>query len=728
MGAFDDLVPRRSSGAFDDLIPQTPQAAAAAEGRSLPTPRASSSPTAPIKAPTSSPIGDVALSGASGIGRGLVETIMLPVTAKRLAEDGMDWVVGKGDDLVRHVFGLGSASAETKALQERARTENAAAPLRNVVNSAQDAVRGGMGAVLHKPETVAGEYARTVGEFAPSLLVGGPARAGSRFVGDVLIPAIFSETAGQATKGTAAEPYARLAGGVAGNVATATVRARASAPERVVASALDNVSPAQLDDAAALQARAAAAGVPLSGPEAVQAATNGATKLGDVQRVVEGSTAGGARTAPFYADRPQQVQDAVGRTLDTIAPASPNPSTLGPRASEAATDIIRGVERQRTATVDPIYTRANADTVPAEAMNAIIAQIDDVVRSDRTGVLSGPLAELRNRIIATPAQPGSPAVRQPVYGPERQVVRYEMTPAVDPTPAVPIADVENLDRARKFFRDRMDLPQIGADAITKEQNAAVSTVLRQIDELMEQHSPNFVAGKQAYADLSRDVVQPVAAGPLGQVAAAGDTAAASRAVLPPRPLAGGDGELVDTIMRISSRDPELSSGLVRQRLADQFDQSAGRLVGGENQYGGARFAKDIAGTPQQEANLRGVVGALPNGAIAGPAVDDIVDILRATGMRKPQGSATEFNRQIADDLGAVPVALGGVSTVGAALPRIAGDAVRRAWYGRGASRLADLFLAPDSVNQMRAVAARGGETPFVDALLRQFVQAPNVQP
>lgn len=100
---------------------------------------------------------------------------------------------------------------------------------------------------------------------------------------------------------------------------------------------------------------------------------------------------------------------------------------------------------------------------------------------------------------------------------------------------------------------------------------------------------------------------------------------------------------------------------------------------------------------------------------------------KATGMRKPQGSATEFNRQIADDLGAVPVAIGGATTAGTALPRIAGDAVRRAWYGRGASRLADLFLAPDSVDQMRAIAARGGDTPFIDALRRQLVQAPNVQ-
>ena len=105
------------------------------------------------------------------------------------------------------------------------------------------------------------------------------------------------------------------------------------------------------------------------------------------------------------------MHEAVGRTLDTIAPANPNPSTLGPRASDAATDIIRGVERQRTAAVDPVYARANADTVPADAVNATIAQIDNISRGDRTGILSG-----RSPSCATVSSrhPRSPVV--PPYG------------------------------------------------------------------------------------------------------------------------------------------------------------------------------------------------------------------------------------------------------------------------------------------------------------------------
>jgi hypothetical protein len=67
---------------------------------------------------------------------------------------------------------------------------------------------------LHEPQTTAGEYGQTFGEFLPSA-IGGPStmlRAG-------LIPALSSETAGQFTKGTPYETAARIAGGLAGPMA-----------------------------------------------------------------------------------------------------------------------------------------------------------------------------------------------------------------------------------------------------------------------------------------------------------------------------------------------------------------------------------------------------------------------------------------------------------------------------------------------------------------------------
>jgi hypothetical protein len=97
-------------------------------------------------------------------------------------------------------------------------------------------------------------------------------------------------------------------------------------------------------------------------------------------------------------------------------------------------------------------------------------------------------------------------------------------------------------------------------------------------------------------------------------------------------------------------------------------------------------------------------------------------------MRKPQGSATEFNRQLNHELQFPPISAevaaaakaGGISGLAAIR-----DRAQRAWLGRGTSELSDLFLAPDSVDQIRAIAARAAETPGGDAMLRQTLQAPS---
>src|ERR1700754_3967225 len=49
----------------------------------------------------------------------------------------------------------------------------------------------------------------------------------------------------------------------------------------------------------------------------------------------------------------------------------------------------------------------------------------------------------------------------------------------------------------------------------------------------------------------------------------------------------------------------------------------------------------LADTPQAETNLNAVVGAVPNSAGAQSSMQDLVEVLHATGMRKPRGSAAE---------------------------------------------------------------------------------------
>lgn len=69
---------------------------------------------------------------------------------------------------------------------------------------------------FYEPQTTLGEYARTAGEFAPAAFGGGGLVATAA---RVAVPAIASETAGQITKGTSLEPWARAIGGLGGGPA-----------------------------------------------------------------------------------------------------------------------------------------------------------------------------------------------------------------------------------------------------------------------------------------------------------------------------------------------------------------------------------------------------------------------------------------------------------------------------------------------------------------------------
>ena len=68
---------------------------------------------------------------------------------------------------------------------------------------------------FYEPQTTAGKYAETAGEFVPGALLapGGMARNAIQYG---VIPGLTSEAAGQITKGTANEPIARAIGGIAG--------------------------------------------------------------------------------------------------------------------------------------------------------------------------------------------------------------------------------------------------------------------------------------------------------------------------------------------------------------------------------------------------------------------------------------------------------------------------------------------------------------------------------
>lgn len=153
---------------------------------------------------------DMAKSAGVGLGQGVLGLGTLPGNVEQLARMGID----KGAQM------LGYENPQTQKSGQWF-------PHYGDAKGAFEQVLTGK---FYEPQTVPGEYARTVGEFAPMVMTG-PGGAASK-VASTLGGGIASETAGQMTKGTAWEPWARMAGGMAGTALPAAA-ARIVSPNPV---------------------------------------------------------------------------------------------------------------------------------------------------------------------------------------------------------------------------------------------------------------------------------------------------------------------------------------------------------------------------------------------------------------------------------------------------------------------------------------------------------------
>ncbi|AZO45880.1 hypothetical protein EJ076_34755 [Mesorhizobium sp. M7D.F.Ca.US.005.01.1.1] len=148
---------------------------------------------------------DAAKSGVSGLRQGVEGIGGMMGDASQMSNDAAQWAA-------QH---LGASPETAQTIGDLTGKLNPWAgmmPTTSDVRSLTDAVVG----PAYQPKTTPGEYVRTIGQFAPNALMG-PAGFLERTASTV-IPAVASETAGQLTKGTPFEPYARAGAAIAGGL------------------------------------------------------------------------------------------------------------------------------------------------------------------------------------------------------------------------------------------------------------------------------------------------------------------------------------------------------------------------------------------------------------------------------------------------------------------------------------------------------------------------------
>lgn len=267
---------------------------------------------------------DMLKSGASGVARGAADLAGLPGTLADVFNSGVSWLTGLPDLPANPMSG-------------------------QVVRGGLAAATGG--ASEYEPQTTAGKYTATVGEFLPGAAAFGglsPSNLG-RFG---VLPGLTSEGAGQLTQGSAAEPYARIAGALIGpalpSLAKRMVTPMPIPPERQ----------AMVD---ALKGE----GVPM---------TAGQTTGSNMLRYAE-SELGGGKYAQMMDDQATAFTDAAMRKAGGTGRATPdNMTAIRDRLSQGFDDIAA-------------RNAVKADPPLVSDMNKVVAEYGRVLPTEQRQIV-----------------------------------------------------------------------------------------------------------------------------------------------------------------------------------------------------------------------------------------------------------------------------------------------------------------------------------------------------
>lgn len=546
---------------------------------------------------------DVARSAGTGLAEGAIGLVGLPGTVR----EGVNWAVEQG---MRRAFGVEPAPPE-EVRRNNGMLDALMVPPPSARQITQ-AVQGVTGE-FYRPQTTAGEYARTVAEFVPGAAafgVPGLARLGATNLAvNAVAPGVASEAAGQLTRGTSFEPAARIAAGFAGGVgANMLPGVRPNYATQLAGQAAREVTPQEWAAARQLLDDASARGVQLTLDEAIQTVTGGATRMNDVRRVLDQTAGGGEIMRRAMADRNPALERVAREGVDQIAPPAVTPSAIGPQAQRAAETAIDRMRQAGNQIAEPFYDALRGQTMPA-AEYARISQnpsYQEALRQFRSNrELSAPYAGLGDDNLAV----------------VNQVVQQLDTLVQAARPG--IGNQQNANRTLEGLRQ-------GARSEADQAGIAASREWEQAREIVR--------------DWRRRYVDPLQAGPLGGIAATDDVTAQTARLT--REIPNAEGEITQAIGLLrgtGQQGEEAARGLARLRIEQDINNRFGATNRGQvDDFAGARFAGDIRGDVQRGRNVDAMVRATAGQSI-GDEFQRRIDILAATGARPQPGSATTFN-------------------------------------------------------------------------------------
>jgi hypothetical protein len=612
--------------------------------------------------------GKVATSSKTGVIEDVVKSI--PGAIPRAASA----LVG----LPQTIMELGMKGARKVGEMAGADTSYAYPSFRNIGQVAEEgfdkASKAVTGEPVYRPQTGPGRIADT----AAQVMVSGP--------GAMVQKAVVGGAAGVSGEAARLVTNNPIAIGVismlGGGLASLPFVLR-SVPAENIAKALDGIDEGTLAKAQWLMDDAAKMGTPITGAEAIAQVT-GKNTLQDIQRVIESSREGGGRMQSVMNARPGANVAAMSAAGDRIASPVANPSQTPVRMQEAASGAIRNARQAGNASAKPFYDAAATQRVPSQEWNSL-AQ-DPMVQKALQTVKNEPMWGVANEAEGS--------------------IRW-------------------LDAAKRYIDDAL----VGAKPNEARILEAANTRLKMVADAA---SPDYAAARATVAQNRQQVVRPMENSPVGDIARSGGPAGGPRPsaetmmaqqsniLMPSAPRALNPDTIRTTVATISKQDPDAARVWTRQNLEAMFNEASQANVGGANQWGGAKFAAQIAGNPSQRANLQALVEAT-GGKRTWAGFERLLQVFEAQGKRMAAGSNTARDLRTAESLSAAGGAAPVMSTVSLQLPAKAYEWYQNFRFGKNTAEMAEILTDPKSVELMKELARHAPNTAKASALAAQIV-------
>jgi hypothetical protein len=456
-----------------------------------------------------------------------------------------------------------------------------------------------------------------------------------------------------------------------------------STPSDIVNRNLKGVTPEGMRLAQLLQQDSIKLGMPITGAEAIAQAT-GQRGLTTTQRFLEQAEPSQATMNQFMAARPAGVQQGFENAMQGISPVTPTSATPV-NLQQAGQNVIRGAERNLTASVEPFYR---------QGMNQM-----------QTLQMGKPLPILANEVAVLQK---NPAIDDAIS----HVIKDKYSGAT----GLPPNDPRVLDAAKKYLDaqyTRFTDPLAGSLDKTKAKNAFGGS--RELDSYLSSKSPAYAQGSRNFEIAQQTQMQPMKAGPVGQIA---EGNVGRDVLMPPSPIALYPADIKRTADLLRRKDPNALPDWTRQNIEGIFNETTQNLATGQNQFGGPKFASTIAGNKQQRDNLRTLVTET-GGMQAWQGFENFLDVAQAQGQRMPANSATAFNEMIKTELGIGKVSKGLTFLKPSNIVAWA----ENLQLGRNADMLAKMLTDPDSVAKLQELAKTGPKSAKAQVLANSIAGA-----